>query len=142
MADQPDQQRSLKSRLLRRNARQRDTTSPGDLLTPSDQRVIAALVTMALVCMATSWLNRDGLSSGLVEIDQAPRLKAKFQTDVNAAEWTELMQLPEIGQSLARGIVESRERDGPFASHDDLDRVPGIGPKTLERIRPYLRPID
>jgi competence protein ComEA len=52
------------------------------------------------------------------------------------------MQLPEIGEALAKGIVESREQDGPFASHDDLDRVRGIGPKTLERIRPYLRPVE
>jgi DNA uptake protein ComE-like DNA-binding protein len=37
--------------------------------------------------------------------------------------------------------VESREAEGPFADLEELRRVRGIGPKTLERIRPYLRPI-
>jgi len=49
--------------------------------------------------------------------------------------------LPEIGESLAKRIVESRDADGPFADHDDLQRVRGIGPKTLDRVRPYLLPM-
>jgi competence protein ComEA len=112
------------------------------LFTAGDQRVIAVLVSLALVVMATSWLTSGGLSGGLVDIDTAEPLHATFQCDVNSADWIELMQLPEIGESLARRIVESRERDGPFRSLGDLDRVPGIGPKTLEKIRPYLQPID
>jgi competence protein ComEA len=78
----------------------------------------------------------------MVDIDAAEPLQATFQTDINSADWTELMQLPEIGEALAKGIVQSREQDGPFNSHEDLDRVRGIGPKTLERIRPYLRPVE
>lgn len=49
--------------------------------------------------------------------------------------------LPNIGETLARRIVESREAEGPFAEVDDLQRVRGIGPRTLEQLRPYLRPI-
>lgn len=57
------------------------------------------------------------------------------------SSWPELAQLPQIGETLARRIVESREADGPFLDHDDLLRVRGIGPKTLEGIRPYLLPM-
>ena len=61
--------------------------------------------------------------------------------DINSADWPELLQLPGIGETLAHRIVESRQSRGPFADNDDLRRVRGIGPKTLEQIRPYLRPM-
>jgi competence protein ComEA len=60
---------------------------------------------------------------------------------INQADWPELAELPEIGPTLARRIVESRESAGPFADHEDLRRVRGIGPLTLERMRPYLLPM-
>ncbi len=66
---------------------------------------------------------------------------AQFQVDVNSAGWPELSQLPGIGEALARRIVESREQQGPFADHQELRRVRGIGPRTLERISPFLRPM-
>jgi len=112
------------------------------LLTRSDQKAIALLVTLSLAFITTSRLVSSGHARGLVDIDTAEPLEAKFATDINTADWTELMQLPEIGEALARRIVDWRKRKGPYTSIDDLDRVPGIGPKTLEQIRPYLRPID
>ena len=49
--------------------------------------------------------------------------------------------MPGIGETLGKRIVESRESDGPFRDHEDVKRVRGIGPKTLERIRPYFTPV-
>jgi competence protein ComEA len=97
---------------------------------------------MALVSMAASWITAGGPGGGVVNIDAVEPLPTTFQIDLNSAEWTELMQLPEIGEALAKRIVESRQLDGPFTSHNDLDRVRGIGPKTLEGIRPFLRPME
>jgi competence protein ComEA len=51
-------------------------------------------------------------------------------------EW---LQLPAIGETLARRIVEDREQRGPFDSLEDVTRVRGIGPGTFAQIRPYLR---
>ena len=34
-------------------------------------------------------------------------------------------------------IVDTR-KTAPFSNADDLERVRGIGPKTVEKIRPYL----
>jgi competence protein ComEA len=59
--------------------------------------------------------------------------------DVDRASPAELERLPGIGPSLAARIVADRERNGPFRGAEALLRVPGIGPRTLERIRPYLR---
>ena len=119
-----------------------DRAEDRPLLAGKQQVAVAVLVIVALVWMAANWLATGGLRGGLVDIDRAPQLEASFQSDINTAEWTELMQLPDIGETLAQRIVESRDRDGPFTSHDDLRRVSGIGKATLEKIRPYLRPIE
>jgi competence protein ComEA len=57
--------------------------------------------------------------------------------NVNRASQEELQRLPGIGPKLSQRIVDERDRR-PFASVDDLRRVPGIGPKTLARLRPYI----
>lgn len=72
---------------------------------------------------------------------------ALHTVDVNRATWWELTTVRRIGEVTARKIVARREiirrqpgRPGPpFRSAADLDAVPGIGPKTIARIAPYLR---
>jgi len=114
---------------------------PRWLLRRADQTAVAALVVLALATMIGWWVSQGGWRGRLIEIDRAEPLVARFEVDINAADWPELILLPGIGETLAQRIVASRESDGPFADHDDLRRVQGIGPKTLERIRPYLRPM-
>jgi competence ComEA-like helix-hairpin-helix protein len=54
--------------------------------------------------------------------------------DVNTAGVETLSQLPGIGPAMAERIVAAR----PFASLDDLQRVSGLGPVSLERLRSRL----
>ena len=58
--------------------------------------------------------------------------------DVNTAGVEELMTVPGIGASLAQRIVEFREKNGPYASVEDLLKVQGIGEKSLARFRDRL----
>ena len=99
------------------------------------------LVLACLAGMAGWWISQGGLRGRLIEVDRAPRNAARFEVNVNQADWPELTQLPTIGETLARRIVQSRQENGPFRDLDDLRRVRGIGPKTLETVRPYLRPM-
>jgi competence protein ComEA len=59
--------------------------------------------------------------------------------DVNRADATELAAVPGIGRAIAVRIVELREREGSFASLDELLDVSGMTATRLERARPYLR---
>jgi len=75
-------------------------------------------------------------------VDRAEPQSVRYVVDINAAAWPEIAQLPGIGETLARRIVESRENRGPFLDHEDLQRrVQGIGPRRLDTIRPYLKPL-
>lgn len=60
------------------------------------------------------------------------------QININTANATELEDLPGIGQTLAERIVTYREANGPFATPDDLRKVPGIGAKLFEEISPLI----
>lgn len=62
---------------------------------------------------------------------------ARGKIDVNRADEDALQALPGVGPALARRIVEAR-RLRPFDSVEDLARVSGIGPATVERIRPLV----
>ncbi len=45
-----------------------------------------------------------------------------------------------VGPAIAKKIVDWRSQHGGFGSVDDLDQVPGIGPKKLEALRGQLTP--
>jgi len=59
--------------------------------------------------------------------------------NINRATREDLLALPGIGPKTADKIIAFRNSHGPFARADDLLAVSGIGPKKLARIRPYLR---
>ena len=59
--------------------------------------------------------------------------------DLDSAGVADLDALPGIGPVLARRIVEHRRLHGRFRHVDELLLVPGIGPRLVERLRPFLR---
>jgi competence ComEA-like helix-hairpin-helix protein len=79
---------------------------------------------------------REDVGPAVPAGDPAPPGAAQTaRLNINTASAAELELLPGIGPALAARIIEDRLAAGPFKSVDDLDRVKGIGPKTLERVR-------
>jgi competence protein ComEA len=114
---------------------------PHWLLRRADQAAIGVVVLAALAAMVGYWFLRGGASGGLIDVERAGPLDARFQVDVNRADAAEFAALPGIGEKLAGDIVAWRAAHGPFRRHDDLAQVRGIGRKKLERMKPYLLPI-
>jgi competence ComEA-like helix-hairpin-helix protein len=54
--------------------------------------------------------------------------------DINNAPSSEIEKLPGIGPKLTTNLIAGR----PYKNFDDLDRVKGIGPKLLEKMKPYV----
>lgn len=59
--------------------------------------------------------------------------------NINTATAEDLDSLPGIGPSTAAAIVEDRERNGPFASPEDLMRVSGIGEGKFSKLKDQIR---
>src|SRR5690606_30089314 len=71
----------------------------------------------------------------------APMLAVAGPVDINAADAPTLArELNGVGESRARAIVEFREKNGRFASAEDLLKVSGIGPQVLPLNRETCRP--
>lgn len=77
--------------------------------------------------------------SRVFPVELPARKAAPALVDLNSAGAAELQTLPGIGPALAERIIESRSQDGPFRTPEELTRVRGIGPATLERLRPLIR---
>ncbi len=58
--------------------------------------------------------------------------------DLDVADQRELESLPLVGPSLAMRIIEHREICGPFGSLAALERVRGIGARTVKRLSEYV----
>lgn len=101
------------------------------------------------------WVDRPGSPPGDLQLlsatpahsaaAQAARIRETFRplapgerVDVDRAADRELARLPRVSLALARRIVADRQARGPFRTLEGLDRVPGIGARTLERLSPHV----
>jgi competence protein ComEA len=99
-----------------------------------DAPVIVALVAALLAVMAMRLVRPVSLH------EPGPvRPLPAITIDLNTAGVAELGLLPGIGPTLAERIVADRRRQGPFATIDDLHRVDGVGPVTVDRARALAR---
>lgn len=103
--------------------------------TPPDARC-ARPVSVARSEGRTVAVRCDGASGP--EITGPARLLFGQRLDPNTADAASLAVLPGIGADRAEAIVRART-EGSFTRAEDLARVPGIGPATLERLRPLLQ---
>jgi DNA uptake protein ComE-like DNA-binding protein len=76
--------------------------------------------------------------------DRAVELKKTV--DPNSADESMLSSIPGLSKTLAKSIIEYREKrledhpgEAPFKTPQDLEPVKGIGPATIHKIEPYLQ---
>lgn len=104
-----------------------------------DQIFVATMAAVVITLMVVHWARLSGFGMRPIEIDRQQSKWHEYRLDINSATWVEWIQLDGIGETLARRIVADREANGPFSDIDDLQRVKGIGPKTVDKLRPFLK---
>lgn len=69
----------------------------------------------------------------------------KSTINPNNTSWASLARLPGFGRQKARNLIKYRQQykaannqKNPFNSAEDLQKVKGIGPKTVDKIRKYI----
>ncbi|WBQ03187.1 helix-hairpin-helix domain-containing protein [Kribbella sp. CA-293567] len=77
-----------------------------------------------------------GKSTGPVGTPGAP---SATPVDLNTATLAQLDGLPGVGPVLAQRILDWRNEHGRFTSTDELQEVPGVGPKKFESLKPHVR---
>ncbi|MCK4530909.1 MAG: helix-hairpin-helix domain-containing protein [Candidatus Marinimicrobia bacterium] len=58
--------------------------------------------------------------------------------NINTAGLMEIEALPFLGMERSKDIIEYRDKNGPFKSLDELTNISGIGPKTLDKLKPLI----
>lgn len=110
------------------------------------------IIVMSLAALSRFYDTKEGNERGFsalaaARMENGARTEARREgssllregkIDLNTADREALMALPRIGPAMAGRIVQDREARGPYKSAEELMRVKGIGPKTFERLAPYL----
>jgi len=58
--------------------------------------------------------------------------------NINTADSRMLREIPGVGDTLSKRIIEYRYCNGPFVSADDLSRVKGFSGGRLDRARDFI----
>jgi competence ComEA-like helix-hairpin-helix protein len=106
-------------------------------LTSGDRLTLGVAIAALLAALSVHVALRRGVGRPPARLTTGPALRHN-RIDINAAEWWQLQALYGIGPTRARDIVTYRQAHGGFESVDALTNVPGIGPKTVDRLRPFL----
>jgi comEA protein len=72
------------------------------------------------------------------EVDTGSPTNVMYPININTADEATLQLLPGIGPAYSKRIVEYRLENGSFKSVDEITNIRGIGPKTLQKLRPII----
>jgi competence protein ComEA len=119
------------------NARHPSQTNPQSTdwsRTPAAMVCVVVLGAAAIVGLGWSLKHQ---ADQLNQRSNTQSRQIRLLIDLNTADQAQLQMLPSIGPKIAQRIIEDRQNHGVFESVSDLDRVYGIGPKTIEKLQDW-----
>ena len=84
-------------------------------------RTVASLFLLLLVCVSAF-----------------AKQKPLHPIDLNVANEKELEELPGVGATTAKAIIDFREKGGKFRRVEDLLVIRGVSETKLQKMRPYI----
>lgn len=94
------------------------------------------LLIVLLVQRVCEYKKYDSLE--LFEPASLPSAVSVLLVNINTASFDELLELPQIGNVLAKRIIEHRETNGSFKTIDEIKTVNGIGESIYSEIAPLI----
>jgi competence protein ComEA len=73
-----------------------------------------------------------------IQTEEAALIEDLFPLNLNIATQQEIELIPSIGPGRASSIIAFRQENGSFGAVEDLLKIKGIGPATLEKLRPFV----
>ena len=122
-----------------------DVLTPGLVTLPAGARVADAIAAAGGVIPSadvTSLNLAERLSDGqmiFIGNAQSMGLSSDPRVDLNLATQADLDSLPGVGPVMAGRIIAWRESNQRFHSIEELQEVPGIGPKVFANLKPLVR---
>lgn len=125
-----------------------EVCSPGVVELPAGSRAEAAVLLAGGLTQEAdrNYVNlaalvTDGEKLYIPSVLEAAELEAAAEDEecglvnINTADRDRLLTLPGIGESRAQDIISYREKNGDFASIEDIMKVPGIKSAAFEKIK-------
>jgi len=122
-----------------------DVQTPGLVTLPAGARVADAIAAAGGVipsAYVTAINLAERLSDGqmiFIGNAQSMQLSSDPRINLNLATEAELDSLPGVGPVMAGRIIAWRESNQRFHSIEELQEVPGIGPKVFANLKPLVR---
>ena len=105
-------------------------------------KTLATSILVSLLALSTPTFAQNQQSSSppatTEQQSSTPSSAVVTSININTADAERLTLLTGIGSAKAAAIVAYREQHGPFDSIEDLTKVSGIGPATIEKNRHLL----
>jgi competence ComEA-like helix-hairpin-helix protein len=96
------------------------------------------------IAFACQWPETKSIPQPLISMPQKTN-ELKCTINPNNTSWASLARLPGFGPQKAKTLIEYRQQykaannqQEPFSCAEDLQKVKGIGPKTVDKIRKYI----
>lgn len=110
-----------------------------DEFNPVSDEEKTSFMNAAEIAYASSNKSTEATSEIAEDVAVEKNYKPKTEIiNINTAKKQELIKLPKIGPVTAKRIIKFRDDFGPFNTFDGLLKVKGIGPKTLEKLKPLI----